>query len=75
MLLLTLFLSQSVMPMVLQLVTTNGTDGLLVWGGQFETNATTSCIPTGAATATRAQDVMEITGDDFTSWWNDPQEL
>jgi len=48
--------------------------GILVWGPQCEQNtAMTSYIPTPpTTTATRAQDVMQIANDDFTSWWNDP---
>ena len=42
------------------------------WGSQFENNTSfaTSYIPTSGAAATRAQDVCEITGDDFSSWYN-----
>jgi len=51
--------------------------GILVYGAQYEINTTsntgtfvTSYIPTGASTATRNADVANITGADFTSFYN-----
>jgi len=50
-------------------VTTNGTDGLLVWGGQFEEgDFPTSYIPTTTATVTRATDVANM--EDVTGFFN-----
>jgi hypothetical protein len=42
-----------------------------VWGAQLEAGSfSTSYIPTNGATATRAVDLAEITGDNFNSWYN-----
>jgi YD repeat-containing protein len=45
-------------------VTGDGTKGLFLWGGQFETNASypTSYIPTTSASVTRNADVISKTG-------------
>jgi hypothetical protein len=52
-------------------VTSNGTDGVLIWGAQAEIGAfPTSYIPTTSASATRSADVCQITGSDFSSFWN-----
>jgi hypothetical protein len=45
--------------------------GLFVWGAQLEYYSfPTSYIPTTSATVTRAADVADITGSNFTSWYN-----
>jgi hypothetical protein len=44
---------------------------LRIWGAQVEEGAfATSCIPTTTATATRAADVANITGTNFSSWYS-----
>ena len=49
----------------------NGTDGVLIWGVQIETGPfATSYIPTTSASATRSADVCQITGGDFSGFWN-----
>jgi len=50
----------------------NGTDGIAVWGTQLESGVSfpTSYIPTTSASATRSADVCQITGTDFSSFWN-----
>jgi hypothetical protein len=46
------------------------TTALLWWGAQLETGSgASSYIPTGASTATRAQDLVSITSTNFSSWW------
>ena len=53
-------------------VTASGTNGALIWGAQAETGTfPTSYIPTPSTTAIiRSADVCQITGSDFTSFWN-----
>jgi len=61
----------------------DGTSGLLVWGAQYElqtpnavngdspiTIEASSVIPTTGSAITRAADVCTITGDNFSSWYN-----
>lgn len=49
----------------------NGTLDIDVWGEQVEIGSfPTSYIPTAGATVTRAADVCSITGDEFSSWYN-----
>lgn len=56
---------------IMQFGTAASTGNTLIWGFQRE-EATTFCtsyIPTTTAAVTRARDVCEITGDDFSSWY------
>ena len=51
--------------------TANGADGIYAWGAQLEAGYfSTSYIPTTTATVTRAADVVQITGTNFSSWYN-----
>jgi len=55
-------------------ITKNGTDGILVWGAQSEQGSfSTSYIPTTTASATRSADVMQITGSNFSGFYNSTQ--
>ena len=53
----------------------NGTDGVYLWGLQWEDLATfpTSYIATAGSQVTRAADVASITGTNFSSWYNQNQ--
>ena len=51
--------------------TPNGTDGGLIWGSQLEVGTfPTSYIPTSGSTYQRKADEAEITGTNFSSWYN-----
>jgi hypothetical protein len=51
--------------------TGDGTSGIYVWGAQVEEGAfPTSYIPTTASTVTRSADLVEMTGTNFSSWYN-----
>lgn len=51
--------------------TGNGTSGLFVWGADLEVGAfPTSYIPTVASTVPRSADVAQMTGTNFSSWYN-----
>ena len=51
--------------------TPDGTSGIYIWGAQEEQGSfPTSYIPTAGTSLTRAQELVEITGDNFSSWWN-----
>lgn len=52
-------------------VTGSGTNGVYAWGAQTENGAfPTSYIPTTTASTTRSADVCQITGSDFSGFWN-----
>jgi len=54
--------------------TGDGTSGVYIWGAQLEVGSfPTSYIPTAGSTVTRAVDVAQITGDNFSSWYNGSQ--
>ena len=49
----------------------NNSDGIFVWGGQTEVGAfATSYIPTVASQVTRTADVANMTGTNFSDWFN-----
>jgi len=49
----------------------DGTSGIYIWGAQLETGAfPTSYIPTTASTVTRSADLVDMTGTNFSSWYN-----
>lgn len=52
--------------------TGDGVKGAFIWGVQAEDNVSfsTSYIPTTSASATRSADVCQITGSDFSGFWN-----
>jgi len=51
--------------------TGDGVSGIEVWGGQHEAGFfPTSYIPTTGSALTRSADVAQITGDNFSSWYN-----
>ena len=51
--------------------TGDGTSGLYCWGIQVETGAfPTSYIPTTASTVTRSAELADMTGNNFSSWYN-----
>lgn len=50
------------------------TSNLYIWGAQFELGAfPTSYIPTTTGSVTRGADVLEITGANFSNFWNQPE--
>ena len=49
----------------------DGTNGFYIWGMQVEAGSfPTSYIPTAGSTVTRSADVAQVTGDNFSSWYN-----
>jgi len=50
------------------------TSDIFIWGAQFEAGAfPTSYIPTTTASVPRGADVLEITGANFSNFWNQPE--
>lgn len=51
--------------------TGNGTSGIYIWGAQLETGTfASSYIPTIDSSVTRSADYADITGTNFSSWFN-----
>ena len=51
----------------------DGASGILLYGFQMEAGSfSTSHIPTTTAAVTRSADVCQITGGDFSGFWNEP---
>jgi hypothetical protein len=51
--------------------TGDGTSGIYIWGAQVEQGSfPTSYIPTAASTVTRSADLVDMTGTNFSSWYN-----
>ena len=52
----------------------DGSSGVLIWGIQLESGGgfATSYIPTTTAAVTRSADVCQISGTDFSGFWNEP---
>ena len=51
--------------------TGNGYSGIYIWGSQLEALAfSTSYIPTVASQVTRSADIANMTGNNFSSWFN-----
>lgn len=52
----------------------DGTSGIYVWGAQLEAGSfATSYIPTTTTSLTRNADVVQMTGTNFSSWYNASQ--
>jgi len=52
-------------------ITGNGTSGIYIWGAQLEQAAfATSYIPTVASTVSRSADIAQMTGTNFSTWYN-----
>lgn len=50
---------------------TSTTDGIYLWGAQLEAGSfPTSYIPTSGSEEIRSVDIAQITGDNFSSWYN-----
>ena len=50
---------------------TNAVVDILLWGVQIEAGSfATSLIPTSGSTVTRSADIVQMTGDNFSSWYN-----